>query len=252
MSNVNKSMSLTILDFENYAGAGIVPMSYFQGATVTTAARITNQYLNQGIIISNAAVVELGLGHAGSGKESLAPISASGKVDYDSPITFTFVRADSSLTHSANTTHGKDPILQHYHDATTDYFAFTPDKGGSSGNTVTLSGYDKHGKFLGSASYKETGNFTEPLVLTGIGDMHSVVVDTAMRNPRWGGISLDLITFNETKSVGNLLAENFGKNVPSSISANYDQHSVVQSTVYDDLVSLVGLNPIHQDTMWYA
>lgn len=253
---MSKANALTILDFENYGLLGLAPTSYFQGSTVSATSRVTDQYLDRGVLISDAALVECGTGHAASGKESLAGISANGTLDYDKPITFTFEKVDGSIEHRSSNSHGHDPVTNHYHDGTTDYFAFTPDKNGCSGNTITLSGYDIDGKFLGSVSYTENTDITKPLVLTGIGDMHRVVVDNSLHNVTWGGIAMDDVTFGTVKgaekSIDELLTLNFGKTDSHTEVETHaqPQHEVearvALSANYDDHVSLVGLIPQHQ------
>lgn len=259
---MSKQDALTILDFENYGMLGLSPTSYFQGSVVKGSALVTDQYLDRGVLISGAALVECGTGHAASGKESLAGVAANGTLDYDKPITFTFEKVDGSVTHRSDNSHGHDPITNHYHDGTTDYFAFTPDKNGCSGNTITLSGYDINGKFLGSVTYNENADITKPLVLSGIGDMHKVVVDTSLHNVTWGGIAIDDVTFGTVKEAGKSIDEllnlNFGDRNSSTSHADTESHqtaqpqqheveaSVALSASHGDFVSLVGLIPQHQ------
>ena len=80
----------TILSFEGPLPPGLVATSYLQGTAVPNAARVTDQYLSTGLVISGAALVNLGVGHAPSGTNGLAGIDGNGNLDYDSPLTFSF------------------------------------------------------------------------------------------------------------------------------------------------------------------
>jgi hypothetical protein len=107
-------------------------MSFYQGALVSDTARVTDQYLATGIRIENAALVALGFGHTASGANGLAGISSTGTIDYDQAVTFSFFRPENGSFAS-----------------TTDYFAYSPDLGGGSGNTVTISAFGLDGTLVG-------------------------------------------------------------------------------------------------------
>ncbi len=168
----------TVLDFETTSSLGLTPMSYSEGTYVDTTARVTNQYLNLGVLISNAALVGLGYGHAASGYNGLGGIDANGYLDYDAPVSFAFFSPDSSK-------------------ATTNYFAYSADLGGGSGNTIVMTGYNAQGVVVGQASYVETGTFTAPLELKGIGQFHKVTIDQTLNDHWSGGIGIDLVQFGD-------------------------------------------------------
>jgi hypothetical protein len=237
----------TILDFEDCGTTGLVPTSYFQGSVVAPTAKITNQYIDKGVVLSNAALVALGLGHAASGVDAIAGISADGKIDYDAPVTISFVKEVDTMVTTTTTArsitssavkgngksieknnddsdshkneHGKDPVNDHdsnetvtvnvikstvvtptYVDGTVNYFSYSPDFDGASGNTITVSAYDLVGKLVGSVSVREVGNIVTPIVLTGIGEFHSVTIDSTLVNKSWGGIAMDMVTYGEVHS----------------------------------------------------
>ena len=70
-----------VLDFEAPLPDGLVAMSLIQGTPVPDSARVTDKYLPLGIRIADAALVQLGVGHAASGANGLAGVSASGNID---------------------------------------------------------------------------------------------------------------------------------------------------------------------------
>jgi len=123
-----------ILDFENPLPGGLMPTTFWQGVLAPDSAKVTDQYLSQGIVMSNAALVAGGIGHSASGINSLAGIDAGGSINYDSPVTFTFFEPGASGV-----------------EGTTDYFAYRPDLGGGSGNIITISAYDLAGALIGQA-----------------------------------------------------------------------------------------------------
>jgi hypothetical protein len=166
----------TLITFEPPLPSGLVAMSFLEDTAVTPQSRITNQYGNLGILMSNVALVDLGVGQADSGTNGIAPISSTGTIDYGSAATFTFVDPSNSSAPGV-----------------TDYFAIMTDRDGGSGNTTTVSGYDINGKFLGSASSPDIGGVT--LQLQNIGQIHSVVVKSTLINHNSGGIALDNVQF---------------------------------------------------------
>lgn len=172
--------SATVLDFESPLPGGLAPMTFVQGATVPDTARVTNQYLSVGVLIEDAALVAGGFSHAASGVNALAGINASGNIDYDHPVAFSFFQpGDGSVT------------------GTTDFFAYSPDLAGGSGNVVTISAFAIGGALLGQVSYIETGTFTSPLSISGIGQFHKVTVDQTLYSQNSGGIMLDLVQFGD-------------------------------------------------------
>lgn len=131
-----------------------------------------------GLIIDGAALVVLPSRSAPSGFNGLAGIDGNGRIDYDTPVSFSFFAA------------GNDGVL-----GTTDFFGYSADLFGSSGNIITISAYGLDGLLVGQASYTETGNFTTPLTISGVGQFHSVTVDQTLYNTSSGGIALDLVQF---------------------------------------------------------
>lgn len=171
----------TYISFESPLPSGLAPMGFIQDTSVPQQARITNQYGNLGVLMTNVALVNLGTGQATSGTNGIAPISGSGILDYGSPVSFTFV----------------DP-LNNTSPATTDYFAISTDRWGGSGNTTTVTGYDMNGNRLGSVSHLDTGGVT--LTLQGIGKIHNIVVQSILLNHNSGGIALDDVRFGTVSS----------------------------------------------------
>jgi len=170
----------TILDFEEPLPGGLVAQSFAQDTFVSDSQKVSNHYLNQGVIISDAAIVALGVGHAASGSNGLAGLSSSNLVDYNIPVNFSFyLPSDISSK------------------ALTNYFAYAPDLAGGSGNIITISGYDVSGNLLGQSSYTETGTFNSLLTLSGIGLFHSVTIDQTLFNRYDGGIGIDLVQYGD-------------------------------------------------------
>jgi len=166
-------MADTIIDFEPPLPGGLTPVSFVEDTPVTPQARITTQYGNLGVLMANVALVDLGFGHATSGTNGIAGISAIGTVDYGSPVFFTFV----------------DP-LNNTLPWVTDHFAISTDQLGGSLNTTTVSGYDVAGNFLGSVSHLETdGSVT--LELQGVGAIHTIIVESTLMIHLNGGVGLD-------------------------------------------------------------
>jgi hypothetical protein len=132
--------------------------------------------------MENVALVDLGLGHATSGTNGIAGISALGTVDYGSPVIFMFV----------------DP-LNNSVPWVTDQFAISTDQLGGSLNTTSVSAYDIDGNLIGSVSHLETdGSVT--LELQGVGQIHTVIVESTLMNHLSGGIGLDDLTFDAPSS----------------------------------------------------
>jgi hypothetical protein len=172
-------MADTIIDFEPPLPGGLAPVSFVEDTPVTPQARITTQYGNLGVLMANVALVDLGLGHATSGTNGIAGISALGTVDYGSPVVFTFV----------------DP-LNNTLPWVTDDFAISTDQLGGSLNTTTVSGYDIAGNLLGSVSHLETdGSVT--LELQGVGAIHTIIVESTLMNHLNGGVGLDDARFGQ-------------------------------------------------------
>lgn len=218
---LNKGSSFNLVDFEDFAQYGIVTTSFLQGAVVNPKSVITNQFINKGLLISNAALVELGFGQAASGKDAIAGIT-NGKIDYDAAIKFGFTTKisdvgaikgkgnsiihtnDQSANHAnanANTSVNDHSVGDMTVRGTVSTFSYTPDKNGASGNKITISGFDVNGKMLGSVSVVEKAHNTPAVVLTGVGEMYSVTVDNSLRIKSWGGIGIDDISFDSVDPI---------------------------------------------------
>jgi hypothetical protein len=245
------SPSTTVLDFEDGVSLGLQPSSYFQGSSVTKASLVTDQYQSNGIVLENAALVNLGVGHAPSGTMAIAPVSSLGKVDYDAPVTLHFVKEiDTMVTKTATqvaistlygevkgngksipVTHdssssiknqnGVNPVNDHnadvtistetktatatattaaFVDGTVSFFSYLPDLDGHSFNTITLTAFALDGHMVGQVRVQETSNLTAPIVLTGLGEFHTVTIDSTLINKSWGGIAMDNVTIGEVHS----------------------------------------------------
>lgn len=176
----------TTLDFEGPFPLGLAAAtSYGNGTPITEANLIGSHFLSQGVLAEGAVLVDLGYGHAASGRYGLSGTSVGqDAVDYASGYSFEFfTQIDSSVR------------------AQTDYFSIAPDRGGSSFNSITLSAFDYEGKFVGSRSWIENVSYLGILELDGIGMFHKVVVDPIAQNPYYGGMAMDLVSF------GTLVAE---------------------------------------------
>jgi uncharacterized protein (TIGR03437 family) len=164
------------LDFEPPLSAGLAPMSFIQGSAVPFQARITDEFASVGVLMENAALVNLGVGHAPSGSNGIGPISPNGTLDYASPITFTFVSPNDGVS-----------------PASTDYFRISGDVAGGSGNTVTVRAYSVDNRLVGSVSQTESN----PVVieLQSVGSFQKVVVQSTLASQATGGIAFDLVRF---------------------------------------------------------
>jgi len=178
---LSDNASLTILDFESPLPAGLTPVSFWQGTSVPSTAKLTNQYASSGVLMSGVALINAGIGHAPSGVNGVGGISSGSLVDYDAPLTFQFVSPIDGST-----------------PAYINYFAISPDLWGSSGNNVTITGYDLNGTILGVTTYTETGNLPAdtPIELQNVGNIYKVVVDASLANVSNGGIAFDLVRFS--------------------------------------------------------
>ncbi len=170
----------TVIDFENPLPGGLVATSYVQSTIVPASAWVTDQYLNVGLVVDGAALVALPSGSAPSGINALAGIGGDGRIDYDTPVSFSFFAP------------GNSGVM-----GTTDFFGYSADLFGSSRNIITISAYGLDGSLVGQVSYTETGDFTAPLIISGVGQFHSVTVDQTLYNTTSGGIALDLIQFGD-------------------------------------------------------
>lgn len=168
----------TVVDFEEPLPGDLVPTSYLQSTVVPASARVTDQYLSVGLVVDGAALVTLPSGSAPSGINALAGIGSDGRIDYDTPVSFSFFAAGNSGVMGA-----------------TEFFGYSADLFGSSRNIITISAYGLDGSLVGQVSYTETGDFTAPLTIGGVGQFHSVTVDQTLYNTNSGGIALDLIQF---------------------------------------------------------
>jgi hypothetical protein len=170
------------LDFEAPLPGGLVAATHSHLATVPGSAIVTTQYSAFGVVFAGAVLLNLGSGHATSGTNALGGLDAQGRFDSGFPITITFVTPADGVT-----------------SATTDYFSVYSDLFGGSDNGALVSAYDLGGALLGTATYLEPGqNGSSPIVLSGIGQIHTVVVDATLNNAGSGvgGIQFDLISYN--------------------------------------------------------
>jgi len=181
----------TVLDFEDYATQGITHASYVQGSKVDEDSMVTTQF--SGISISNAALVASGLGHAASGNMSIAPVNSSGEIDYRVPVTFEFFSTPVTSRFARSATLPQA--------VTVNYFAYSTDQWGYSGNTVTLRAYGLDDEPMGEISYVERTTFKDPLILSDIGDFHKVTVSQSLYFQHTGGIALDDITYDTISPV---------------------------------------------------
>lgn len=177
MANAN-----TILDFESPLPGGLVAMSYIQGTTVPSSSVVTNQYLDFGVSMENAALISPGVGHAASGSNSLAGFNSNNQLDYDQSVKFNFFAPGGVL-------------------GTTDFFAYSGDLAGWSGNIVTISAFDLNGNFLGASSFTENVQSLSHISISGVGNFHSIVVDQTLYNTYSGGIAIDLVEFGTVSPV---------------------------------------------------
>jgi hypothetical protein len=180
-STFESCMAETI-NFEPPLPGELIPVDFVEDTPVTPQARITTQYGRLGVLLANAALVDLGLGHATSGTNGLAGISALGTVDYGSPVIFTFV-------------HPRNNTLP----GVTNCFAISTDQAGGSMNTITLTAYGIAGNFLGSVSHVEETGGSMTLKLQGIGGIHTVIVSSTLMNHFSGGIGLDDVRFGRVR-----------------------------------------------------
>jgi hypothetical protein len=185
------SMLLTI-DFEpNWPSGVTATTSFINGTSVNPLSILTNQFDNFGIAMKDVALVSFydqayyqrdpilyPLSSAAfSGVYGISPINAGNAIDYTHSMTFEFYK-------------GTNP-------AETDYFSISTDKdsAGSTGNTITLYGYDLNNNFLGSTTWIETMDGGGTIILSGIGKIHKVIVQPNIRNPNFGGIGFDDVNF---------------------------------------------------------
>lgn len=179
-----------VLDFESPLPAGLTaPTSFTFKQPAPASAIVSDQYAALGILISGAAIQELGTydssgsNAAPSGTHTITGVNAQGNWDWATPLVFTFVSTNSSAV-----------------EATTTYFSITPDKSNISDNSALVTAYDLDGMVLGSVQYQETragSSSLHPLILSNIGQIHRVVVAPSLADTTtgWGGISFDLVTF---------------------------------------------------------
>ena len=86
---ITNCMADTIIDFEPPLPGGLTAVDFLEDTPVSPQARVTTQYGSLGVLLENVVLVDLGLGHATSGTNGIAGISALGTVDYGSPVIFT-------------------------------------------------------------------------------------------------------------------------------------------------------------------
>lgn len=169
-----------VLDFEPPFPGTLTPASYVHGSTVTAQSVITTQYARFGLLMDGVALIAFPVGSAPSGTTGIVGFNPQMQVDYDRPLTFTFVSPLNNATKS-----------------TMDFFSIYPDTWNDSDNSVTVSAYDLDGHLVGTALYQETGVHQPraPIVLSGIGRFHRVVVDSTLHSATSGGIGFDLVSF---------------------------------------------------------
>jgi hypothetical protein len=172
----------TILDFESPLPGWLVAMSYIQGTAVPSSSVVTNQYIDFGVSIENAALIAPGLGHAASGSNSLAGFNANNQLDYDQSVKFRFFAPGGVA-------------------GTTDFFAYSGDLSGWSGNIVTISAFDLDGNFLASSFFTENAQSLAHISISGVGSFHSIVVDQTLFNTYSGGIAIDLVEFGTVSPI---------------------------------------------------
>ena len=151
--------NLTILDFESPLPAGLSPISSFpQNTPIPSTATITDQYVSLGVKMSGVALLNGGIASP-SGTNFVGGIGSGSLMDFDAPLTFQFVSPIDGST-----------------PAYINYFAISPDLFGSSGNNVTITGYDLNGTILGVTTYTETGNLPAdtPIELQNVGNIVTV------------------------------------------------------------------------------
>lgn len=173
------------LDFESPLPDGLTPIFVDhsgQGFSLPTTSLITSQYADQGILMSGVGLVELGLGHAASGKNGLAGVGAGQTVDYNAPLTFTFVSLD-----------GTTPTY-------TNYFEISGDQTGVSNNSVTITAYGADNGILDSKSYTETTTLPN-IGISGVGNIYKVIVDPEIADTGNGGIGFDLVSITAPTTI---------------------------------------------------
>jgi hypothetical protein len=133
--------SNTIIDFENLSG-----MDFVAGTFIGAEARLTNQYVDRGILFSSAAgfaaILNLGAGHATSGANGFGGSTPDGLLAYDSsaPIDILFY----SPTNPAAP-------------ATTDYFSVRVDHNHNAGaGNYTIEAFNLWGISIASQTFADT------------------------------------------------------------------------------------------------
>lgn len=170
---------VTVLDFEPpYPQPLVAAETYLQGTPVTPQSLITTQYASLGVLMEGVALINFPVTAVASGTNGIGGVNSQMQIDFDAPLSFTFV---SPSNRSAK--------------ATTDYFSIYPDLWTGSDNSVTVSAYSLDGELVGTASYQESSASATPIVLSGIGRFHRVVVDATLHSQAWGGIGFDLVSF---------------------------------------------------------
>ena len=180
--SVRAHSAVVTLDFEAPLPGGLVAATHSHLATAPASAILTSQYSSFGVHFDGAVLLNLGMGHATSGMNGLGGLDGLGRFNSGSPITLTFVSPADGVTA-----------------ATTDFFSVNTDLFGASDNSALVSAYDGSGILLGTATYQEPGqNGLTPIVLTGIGQIHTIVVDATLNDmiTGVGGIQFDLFSYN--------------------------------------------------------
>ena len=219
-ANWGNANARVVLDFEPPLPAGLAaPTSWTYMEPAPASAIISDHYAAQGILISGAAIQELGTFDASgrnaapSGTHTITGVNSQGKWDWATPLVFTFVSTDNMNTPAATT-----------------YFSITPDRSNDSDNAAVVLAFDISGNLLGSVSYREHRSFmpVKPLVLNNIGLIHKVVVVETIHDLKggWGGIAFDLVTFAPTSPIPGLARGNLQipqVNIPIENTSHFTQ-----------------------------
>lgn len=171
------------LDFESPLPGGLVAATHSHLATAPLSSIISTQYSNYGVVFGGTVLLNLGSPHQPSGVNGLGGLDLQGRFDSGAPLTLTFVSPLDGQTA-----------------ATTDFFSIVPDLFNGSDNSVLISAYGLGGNLLGTATYQEPGQTfgsSAPITLSGIGLIHSIVVDATLNDytTGGGGIQFDLVSF---------------------------------------------------------
>lgn len=173
---VDAQANVVNIDFEDLVGA-----SYFSLSPVPDYARLTDQYASLGIRFENAAVVNLGAGHAVNGANGISGISPFGTVTYSAiypQLSFAFFVNGQA--------------------ATTTFVSIAGDLGGSFTQNPVLSAYDINGVFLAAIRGFDNGGQVYTLRAEGIHSVRWSGVEYT--DQEGGGVALDNLHFEQPVS----------------------------------------------------